>query len=802
MTENFYVDKPKPPPVTSSKLTKPTDLKIKSQKPGGKAQKIPKKSGISFRNQLLRTVLPIVLVPLAVGTITIYKTNQKKFEAQTKPHLQQQALLAGEIARVLLEEELKLPDMVAHNPLVIDAARAGSQRAEAINLHKVPIEQVEKIFSATRLLKPTQDLNDYLRATAKIGRVSQLSFTEKHGFNIGYTIAPYDFVQRDEEWWQKGKSKGRWVSAPDFDPSVRLFSISIVRAIVDSQSGEFLGVVKSVVPASKFDRVATYLEKVNIEGSQIVQLVDTGTGGVVTTATAKGASSTRKVKGGEAIVAVGSALVKAFQEPKLNLEQVMGELQQQYSLQELTFNRFNPETNENEPNASFIYQDKYYTITTIPRMNWVAVASIDHAELLSIDNNLIVVFALTALALGVSILVILWLWARRVSTPLVNLASVFEQVRSGNLDVMAQPVGNLETQTLARSLNNLVKQIKRLKHQQTDYDEIQQELLQLLNDVEKLSTGDLTVRAKIGTTPVSTVTGYFNIIIASLKDIVTQVKQAAEKVNSSIAQNEGVTSQLAEQTLQQTAQITKILNSVEEIDCSIQGVADKAQIALQIANTASERAETGEETIHQTVDNIYQLRSTVSATVKKVKQLGEFSQEVVQAIAPLNQIAMQTKVLALNANIETAKIAAENPGLVTVTEEVNSLAERLATVKTEIEQIVENIQWKTSEVMAAMEQEISQIVAGTTSVEKTQGDVKQILAISQKLEQLIQSIASETTAQAQTSRSLTQSKEKIILVAEHTADSSLTVSNAWQETFVLARQLQVSVETFKIGDET
>ena len=800
MPEHSPIDRPKPPPVDSSRPGKPTVSTVKSRQPAKQANKIHN-LGISFRNQLLLTILPILLVPIAVGMIVMYKTNQKSFAAQTKPYLRKQSRLAAETVQGLLEEELKLPDILAHSPLVVDAARASSQKTEAINLSKIPIKQVEKMFSASRLLQPNQNLNDYLRTTAKIGKVAQLSITEKHGFNIGYTIPPYDFVQRDEEWWQKGQSKGRWVSAPDFDPSVRLFSISIVRAIVEPQSREFLGVVKSVVPASRFDRVAVYLEQTNMKNSEIVQLVDTNSGGVVTTATAKGASSTRKVKGGEAIVAVGASLVKAFQEPKLNLKQVMGELQQQYSLKNLTFNRFNPQTSENEPSASFIYQGKYYTITTIPKINWVSVASLGRGEILATDGEFMVAFAITTFLGGVAILVILLLLARHLSAPLVNLVKVFEQVNSGNLDVVAQPVGNRETQTLARSLNNLVKQIKNLQHQQTEHNELQQELFQLLGDVEKLSIGDLTVRAKVGTTPVSMVTGYFNIIIESLQDIVIRVKQAAANLNSSIAQNEGATSHLTEQILQQTNQITEILNSVGGMNHSIQAVAEKAHVALQMANTTATQAQTGGEAIDQTVAAVYQLRSNVALTVKKTKQLAEFSQEVVHAIAPLNHIAMQTKVLALNANIETAKLAAEHPGLATVSAEVNTLAERLATVKTDIEQLVDQAQWKISEVMEAMEEEISQIVTGTSSIEKTQQDVKQMGESARQLEQVVQSIAGDTITQAQTSSSLTQLKEEMIMVAERTADSSLAVSNAWQETFVLAKQLQVSVETFKIGDE-
>ncbi|MGK7937304.1 MAG: methyl-accepting chemotaxis protein [Xenococcaceae cyanobacterium] len=754
MTKQSSFDNPNPPPVFSLEPTKKNALAVKSQKPGEKAKKI-KQSGISLRNQLLLTVLPIVFVPLGVGITIVYRINQKIPKTQIKTQLQEQALLAGEAARDLLEEELKLPAMVANNPLIIASARVNSQRAEAINLPRIPIEQIEKSFSATRLFQLNQELNDYLRITAKIGEVAQLSLTERNGFNIGYTIPPYDFVQRDEQWWQEAKSKGRWVSAPDFNPSLKLFSITIVQAIADPQSGEFLGVVKSVVSASRFDRVVSYLEQIKIKGSERVQIVDSSTGRVITTATAEGASSTRTLQGGEAVVAVSRSLVEALQEPKFNLEQVMSELQKQYSLQNLTFARFNPQTSENKPSASFIYQDRYYTIKTIPRINWVASASVDRGEIISADNELIFVFAITALVLGVGIVVVLLLLARQLSTPLIILDNIFKQVNSGDVDVVAQPMGNSETQALARSLNNLASEFKNLIQQQTKQDALQQELLKLLS-----------------------------------------------KVKNSLGENEGVTNQLADELGQQISQINQMINSVEKINLALPKLAEKAKLALQISHDTSTKVKTGAENLSQTVDNLYQLHLTTTETVNKVKRIGELSQEIIQAFTPIEQISRQTKVLALNTNLDRVKIEAQHPDVAKLAEGLFTLAEHLTIVKTEIGQVIDNIQWKTSEVIEAMEQEISQIVTGNSSLEKTQQDFKQIFEVSQKLERLVQSIVGNTITQAQTSRSLIQLKEEMVQVAERTADSSIAVSSAWQEVFALTRQLSVSVENFKIGDET
>ena len=788
------------PSSSSEEMTKETP-NIKSRKPVKKDEQL-KQSGISIRRQLLLAVLPAMLIPLIVASVIVSRVSKQNSEAQITLQLEERALLAGEVARGLLEEEFKVPAIVANNPLVINAARTASQRAAEVNLPQIPINELEKSFSASKLLQPNQDLNDYLRRTAKIAEIAQLYVTEKHGFNIGYNVPPYDFVQRDEQWWQKGKSKQRWVSSPDFNSAVRLFSIELVQAIVDPKSGKFLGIVKSVVPASRFDRVTRYLEPQKITGSQRVQLLTSSTGRVIATTTAEGASSTRRVNGGEAVVKVSESLVKIRQNPKLDLEKRMSDIQKQYSLQNLTFNRFDPDTEENAPSASFLYQDRYYTIYTIPRLDWVAVASMDSSEIISADNELILVFALTALVLLVTVVVMLLLLARQLSSPLVNLANLFEQVKSGDLDVVAQPVGNRESQALAGSLNNLVITIKSLLQQQKKQDVLQQELLQLQSDIEGLASGDLTVTANVKTASVANVADFVNTVIGSLRDILTQVKQAAVQVNSSIAENEGETRQLADRVFKQSAQISKILNSIEEMNLSLQETAEKAKVAAQIAHITSAAAETGGKGIEQTVTNISQLHSTLTAAAQKVKQLERFSQAITQAMAPINHIAMQTKVLAINANIEATKVEAKNPGLATVAEEVSALAKNLADVKQEIQQITEHLHRETSEVVEVLELELSQIEVGTSLGEKAKQDVEQILSVSQHLEELAQSIAQTTITQAQRTQSVTQSKKEMILASEETANSSLALSSSWQKTFGFARQLQISVETLKVGDET
>ncbi len=413
--------------------------------------------------------------------------------------------------------------------------------------------------------------------------------------------------------------------------------------------------------------------------------------------------------------------------------------------------------------------------------------------------------------------------AERATRPILVAASAVEKIGRGELDTRLNPQGADEIAILSSNINDMASQLNTLLQEQASSLEqlgqarqqaeelaeerrkqnetLQGDLLQFLNNVEGASEGDLTVRAEITAGEIGIVADFFNAIIESLRDIVTQVKQAANQVNSSVGNNEGAINQLADEATRQATQIANTLNSVEQMTLSIQEVADNARAAAEVARTASTTAETGGAAMERTVESISQLRSTVAETAKKVKRLGESSQQISKVISLINQIALQTNLLAINASIEAARAGEEGRGFAVVAEEVGELAAQSTAATKEIEQIVENIQLETSEVVEAMELGTSQVVEGTRLVEETKQSLGQIVEVSRQIDQLVQSISGATVSQAQTSESVTKLMEEIAQISEKTSDSSRTVSGSLQETVAIAQQLQASVGAFKVGDE-
>ncbi|MEG3437965.1 methyl-accepting chemotaxis protein [Pannus brasiliensis CCIBt3594] len=327
---------------------------------------------------------------------------------------------------------------------------------------------------------------------------------------------------------------------------------------------------------------------------------------------------------------------------------------------------------------------------------------------------------------------------------------------------------------------------------------LQGELFKLLSDVEGAAGGDLTVRAEITAGEIGIVADFFNAIIESLRELVTRVKETATRVNGSVRDSSGAIRLLANEAIDQANQIGETLNSVEQMNRSIQAVAQNAQIAARISRQASENATTGGEAMEKTVDSIVQLRSTIAETAKKVKRLGESSQQISRVIALINQIAMKTNLLAVNASIEAARAGEEGRGFAVVAEEVGELAAQSATATKEIEGIVEAIQRETNEVVQAMEVGTSQVVEGTRLVEQTKTSLQQIVEVSKSIDELLQSISTATVSQTESSRRVAILMETIARISEKTSHTSEQVSRDLEDTVSIAQDLQTSVETFKV----
>ena len=387
-----------------------------------------------------------------------------------------------------------------------------------------------------------------------------------------------------------------------------------------------------------------------------------------------------------------------------------------------------------------------------------------------------------------------------------DLQAQLAAVAQGDWTVKATAFSNDEFGQLARSFNEMTQYIEsstqevqqKAEDQEKAKEDLQRQVIRLLDDVEGAARGDLTVQAEVTADILGAVADSFNLTIYNLQKIVKQVKVAAREVSYGAAENEEFARGLSSDALKQAEELAATLNSVQMMTNSIQEVADRARSADQVAQKASETALKGGQAVEQTVSGILQIRETVAETTRKVKRLAESSQEISKIVGFISQIASRTNLLAMNASIEAARAGESGRGFAVVADEVRQLADRASKASKEIEQIVLQIQGETSSVMTAMEEGTQQVIDGTQKAEQAKRSLDDIIQVSSQINQLVSSITQATEEQTETSRYVAQVMQSVELTAQETSQESQRVSDSLRNLVGVARDLQSSVERFKV----
>ncbi|MBD2328161.1 methyl-accepting chemotaxis protein [Alkalinema sp. FACHB-956] len=357
----------------------------------------------------------------------------------------------------------------------------------------------------------------------------------------------------------------------------------------------------------------------------------------------------------------------------------------------------------------------------------------------------------------------------------------------------------------ANQIGYALDQAQLLKNQQqsrlsaeTLKDQLQQQIVHLLNDVEGVAQGDLTVRADVMAGDLGTLGDFFNVIVESLRDLVVKVKSSTLTVNDLLSDNEAAMQNLALESRQQVSEIQHLLSLIQHMTTTIETIAENANQSTIVAQNATKTAMTHEQSMAVTVEKIDQLRGTIEDTAQKVQQLGMSSQQISRIVALIKEFAVQTDLLAVNAGLEASRAGAQGRGFAIIASEVAGLAARSAEATREIEQITETIQLETKAVVEAMNQGSQQVAAGSHDVRNAKLGLASLVKVSQQISQWVESISQTTVSQVETSRSVEALMQTTAKLTETTAASSEQVVVALQKTVATAQDLKDSVEMFKV----
>ena len=328
----------------------------------------------------------------------------------------------------------------------------------------------------------------------------------------------------------------------------------------------------------------------------------------------------------------------------------------------------------------------------------------------------------------------------------------------------------------------------------------QEAILRLLDEMTALAEGDLTTHATVTEDITGAIADSVNFSIDALRSLVEAINNTVLRVSQSSEHSQSIADRLANASGQQAAEITNTTDAISSMTATMEQMSQNAMNSADVALKSVEIAHKGAETVRRNIDGMGLIRETIQETSKRIKRLGESSQQIGEIVALITDIADRTNILALNAAIQASSAGEAGRGFAVVADEVQRLAERASNATKQISALVETIQTDTNEAVSSMEQSTSGVVSGAQLAEDAGNALTEIESVSKQLADLIQSISRDASEQANVTANISQSMNVIQGITLETSEGTTETAKSIGNLAELANELRTSVAGFKLPE--
>ncbi|MEH6344559.1 MAG: methyl-accepting chemotaxis protein [Bermanella sp.] len=339
-----------------------------------------------------------------------------------------------------------------------------------------------------------------------------------------------------------------------------------------------------------------------------------------------------------------------------------------------------------------------------------------------------------------------------------------------------------------------------LKEEESKNEQNQMAILRLLDELADLADGDLTTQATVTEDFTGAIADSINFAIDQMRALVTAINETAVQVASAAQETQSTAMHLADAAEHQAQEIAGASAAINEMAVSIDQVSSNASESTSVAERSVTIANKGAEVVQATINGMDNIREQIQETSKRIKRLGESSQEIGDIISLINDIADQTNILSLNAAIQASMAGDAGRGFAVVADEVQRLAERSAAATKQIEALVKTIQNDTNEAVISMEHTTAEVVRGARLAQDAGVALEEIETVSKSLADLIQNISNAARQQASSAGHISNTMNVIQEITSQTSAGTTATAKSIGNLAEMATKLRESVAGFKLPE--
>lgn len=209
-----------------------------------------------LQTSLVNAGTVVALIVVAVAALGSWRFARRSLETEADRRLGDTAQRTGALVALYLRERRSELEILGVSPVIVGAAETGETLANSRGLPLQTITQAEATMAATRSLDVDPGAQAFLRQVAAKSDLAELFVTESHGFNVVTTNRTSDFVQSDEEWWQRASRGEFFQGQAVFDSSASVISLEMAAPVIN-RAGRRVGVIKGVIDIARLARLVS-----------------------------------------------------------------------------------------------------------------------------------------------------------------------------------------------------------------------------------------------------------------------------------------------------------------------------------------------------------------------------------------------------------------------------------------------------------------------------------------------------------------------------------------------------------------